>query len=284
MRNFYIFFTAFCMTFAACATDTDFSTEESDCQVVEIVSRGKSLTLEKDTAWYVKTSGGQKNYCDKHKVYTFFNTLRDIQLQGLSSYDENAAFDYVINIKKRGGKTIKILKFNAVPNSPQLIGSCNGGKCRIVAVPGLNESPASNFSSDENYWKELSLLEINAENFSDLKVKNFVDSLQSFSIFLKGGVLEFFDYKNAKITNAPQEKLRGYLGSIFGTYRAKEYLSELKLPENQKIYSLTVNGRKIDFYKKAGDFNLMYFSTEDGCGTATYFSFERVLTDAEKLK
>ena len=180
------------------------------------------------------------------------------------------------------------MKFNPVGNSPQLIGSCNGGKCYVVAIPGLKENPSVNFSSDENYWKELSLLEISAENFSSIKVENFLDTAQSFSIVLKDGVLEFFDYKNEKNQEIKQENLREYIGSIFDVYRAKEQFSKLQLPENQKIYSLTVNGKKIDFFKKIDngkpDFNQMYFSCGEDFGTATYFSFERVLIDAEKLK
>jgi hypothetical protein len=286
----FLYFFILTLTFAAisCSSDEDFSLEESDCQIVEISDGKKTVVLEKDTAWFVTAGGKKLFYCDKHKISALFNTLRDLQLQGLSSYDGAAGFKNIITIKKQSGKTVKTLKFNPVGNSPQLIGSCNGGKCYVVAVPGLKENPSVNFSPDENYWKELSLLDINGENFSYIKVENFLDTAQSFSIVLKNGALEFFDYKNEKNPEINQENLREYIGSIFGVYRAKEQFSKLQLPENQKIYSLTVNGKKIDFFKKLDngkpDFNQMYFSCGEDFGTATYFSFERVLIDAEKLK
>lgn len=288
MKFFYFFILILTFAAVSCNSDTDFPTEESDCQIVEISDGNKTVVLEKDTAWFVKSGEKKLFYCDKHKIYAFFNTLRDLQLQGLSSYNGETGFKNTITIKKQSGKTVKTLKFNPVGNSPQLIGSCNGGKCYVVAIPGLKENPSVNFSPDENYWKELSLLDINGENFSSIKVENFLDTAQSFSIVLKDGVLEFFDYKNEKNPEIKQENLREYIGSIFGVYRAKEQFSALQLPENQKIYSLTVNGKKIDFFKKIDngkpDFNQMYFSCGEDFGTATYFSFERVLIDAEKLK
>ena len=288
MKFFYFFILT--LTFAAisCNSDTDFPTEETDCQIVEISDGNKTVVLEKDTAWFVKSGEKKLFYCDKHKISAFFNTLRDLQLQGLSSYNGETGFKNIITIKKQSGKTVKTLKFNPVGNSPQLIGSCNGGKCYVVAVPGLKENPSVNFSPEKNYWKELSLLEISGENFSSIKVENFLDTIQSFSIVLKDGVLEFFDYKNGKNQEIKQKNLREYIGSIIGIYRAKEQFSALQLPENNKIYSLTVNGKKIDFFKKIDngkpDFNLMYFSCGEDFGTATYFNFEKILIDAEKLK
>jgi len=288
MKFFYFFILT--LTFAAisCNSDTDFPTEETDCQIVEISDGNKTVVLEKDTAWFVKSGEKKLFYCDKHKISAFFNTLRDLQLQGLSSYNGETGFKNIITIKKQSGKTVKTLKFNPVGNSPQLIGSCNGGKCYVVAVPGLKENPSVNFSPEKNYWKELSLLEISGENFSSIKVENFLDTIQSFSIVLKDGVLEFFDYKNEKNQEIKQKNLREYIGSIIGIYRAKEQFSALQLPENNKIYSLTVNGKKIDFFKKIDngkpDFNLMYFSCGEDFGTATYFNFEKILIDAEKLK
>lgn len=288
MKFFYFFILILTFAAVSCNSDTDFPTEESDCQIVEISDGNKTVVLEKDTAWFVKSGEKKLFYCDKHKISALFNTLRDLQLQGLSSYNGETGFKNIITIQKRSGKTVKTLKFNPVGNSPQLIGSCNGGKCYVVAVPGLKENPSVNFSPEKNYWKELSLLEISAENFSSIKVENFLDTAQSFSIVLKDGVLEFFDYKNEKNQEIKQENLREYIGSIFDVYRAKEQFSKLQLPENQKIYSLTVNGKKIDFFKKIDngkpDFNQMYFSCGEDFGTATYFSFERVLIDAEKLK
>ena len=288
MKFFYFFILT--LTFAAisCNSDTDFPTEETDCQIVEISDGNKTVVLEKDTAWFVKSGEKKLFYCDKHKISAFFNTLRDLQLQGLSSYNGETGFKNIITIKKQSGKTVKTLKFNPVGNSPQLIGSCNGGKCYVVAVPGLKENPSVNFSPEKNYWKELSLLEISGENFSSIKVENFLDTIQSFSIVLKDGVLEFFDYKNEKNQEIKQKNLREYIGSIIGIYRAKEQFSALQLPENNKIYSLTVNDKKIDFFKKIDngkpDFNLMYFSCGEDFGTATYFNFEKILIDAEKLK
>ena len=288
MKFFYFFILT--LTFAAisCNSDTDFPTEETDCQIVEISDGNKTVVLEKDTAWFVKSGEKKLFYCDKHKISAFFNTLRDLQLQGLSSYNGETGFKNIITIKKQSGKTVKTLKFNPVGNSPQLIGSCNGGKCYVVAVPGLKENPSVNFSPEKNYWKELSLLEISGENFSSIKVENFLDTIQSFSIVLKDGVLEFFDYKNEKNQEIKQKNLREYIGSIIGIYRAKEQFSALQLPENNKIYSLTVNGKKIDFFKKIDngkpDFNLMYFSCGEDFGTATYFNFEKILIDADKLK
>lgn len=288
MKFFYFFILT--LTFAAisCNSDTDFPTEETDCQIVEISDGNKTVVLEKDTAWFVKSGEKKLFYCDKHKISALFNTLRDLQLQGLSSYNGETGFKNIITIKKQSGKTVKTLKFNPVGNSPQLIGSCNGGKCYVVAVPGLKENPSVNFSPEKNYWKELSLLEISGENFSSIKVENFLDTIQSFSIVLKDGVLEFFDYKNEKNQEIKQKNLREYIGSIIGIYRAKEQFSALQLPENNKIYSLTVNGKKIDFFKKIDngkpDFNLMYFSCGEDFGTATYFNFEKILIDAEKLK
>jgi hypothetical protein len=288
MKFFYFFILT--LTFAAisCNSDTDFPTEETECQIVEISDGNKTVVLEKDTAWFVKSGEKKLFYCDKHKISAFFNTLRDLQLQGLSSYNGETGFKNIITIKKQSGKTVKTLKFNPVGNSPQLIGSCNGGKCYVVAVPGLKENPSVNFSPEKNYWKELSLLEISGENFSSIKVENFLDTIQSFSIVLKDGVLEFFDYKNEKNQEIKQKNLREYIGSIIGIYRAKEQFSALQLPENNKIYSLTVNGKKIDFFKKIDngkpDFNLMYFSCGEDFGTATYFNFEKILIDAEKLK
>ncbi len=288
MKFFYFFILILTFAAVSCNSDTDFPTEETDCQIVEISDGNKTVVLEKDTAWFVKSGEKKLFYCDKHKIYAFFNTLRDLQLQGLSSYNGETGFKNTITIKKQSGKTVKTLKFNPVGNSPQLIGSCNGGKCYVVAIPGLKENPSVNFSADENYWKELSLLEISAENFSSIKVENFLDTAQSFSIVLKDGVLEFFDYKNEKNQEIKQENLREYIGSIFDVYRAKEQFSKLQLPENQKIYSLTVNGKKIDFFKKLDngkpDFNQMYFSCGEDFGTATYFNFEKILIDAEKLK
>ncbi|MBR4678967.1 MAG: hypothetical protein IKO99_13320 [Bacteroidales bacterium] len=288
MKFFYFFILTLTFTAISCNSDTDFPTEETDCQIVEISDGNKTVVLEKDTAWFVKSGEKKLFYCDKHKISAFFNTLRDLQLQGLSSYNGETGFKNIITIKKQSGKTVKTLKFNPVGNSPQLIGSCNGGKCYVVAVPGLKENPSVNFSPEKNYWKELSLLEISGENFSSIKVENFLDTIQSFSIVLKDGLLEFFDYKNEKNQEIKQENLREYIGSIIGIYRAKEQFSALQLPENNKIYSLTVNGKKIDFFKKIDngkpDFNLMYFSCGEDFGTATYFNFEKILIDAEKLK
>ena len=269
-----------------CNNYEDFSINEEKCKTIEIISDNQTLELGKDTAWFVKKNDTKLFYCDKHKIETLFNVLRDFQIQGLSSYDEKSTFKKEIIAKNSSGKTIKHLKLNPTGNS--MIGSCNNGKCFILYIPGLNQNPESNFSSDINYWKELSLLEINLENFSTLKIENFIDTLQSFSITKKGDFLEIYDYKNQKQSDISQENIKQFLGSVFGVYKAKKYLSKIELPENQKIYTISTYNQKISFYKKYNngqpDFNQMYFSDSQDFGTVTYFAFEKLLVDLDYLR
>ncbi|MBR6277991.1 MAG: hypothetical protein IKR41_04465 [Bacteroidales bacterium] len=291
-KIFFPIFLAFFCLIVSCNTDTDFSTLESDCQIVEIIDKAKTLTLEKDTAWYVSSDNSPQFYCDKHKITTFFNVLRDLQLQGLSSYDEKLGFEFEIRIKKKNGKVVKTLGFNPVPNSPQLIGSCNGGKCYIVAIPGLQENPSCNFSTDPGYWKNLSLLDLVAEKISFLKVVNYIDTLQSFSIKINDNAFLVQDFFGKEV-DASQSRVRGFLGSLSGVYRAKEYFEKLDLDEKDKIFSLSIEtfppleSIGFDFYKKYSngkpDFNLMYFKTDVSCGTVTYYDFERFFIELNLL-
>lgn len=290
MKKYFLLISALMLIAASCNNDTNFSTQESDCEVVEITSKNQTITLERDTAWFVSKNNEKQFYCDKFKTYTFFNVLRDLQLQGLSGYSKND-FEYEINIKTHSGKTVKSLRFNAVPNSSQMIGSCDGGKSYIVGIPGLNENPSVNFSASTDYWKNLSLLEIIPENISRIEIKNYIDSTQSFAVAYENNdfVAKDLEGNTLKLSST---NIRNYLGSIAGSYRAKEYLEPSALPEDHKIYELTIANNlgietKIKFYKKFDngkpDFNLMYFECGNEFGTAKYFDFEKILKDLSSL-
>ncbi|MBR4265568.1 MAG: hypothetical protein IKQ46_05875 [Bacteroidales bacterium] len=293
MKKIYLLIFSLTSIFASCTDDTDFSTQEADCEVIEIQNNNKIVTLEKDTAWYLSENGEKQFYCDKFKIYAFFNVLRDITLQGLSKADKNSDFKYIITVKTKSGRTTKTIKFEPISNTPQMIASCNGGKCYVVAIPGLKESPTASMSAEKDYWKNLSLLEILPENISALKIINYIDSTESFAIHTQGNNFEVKNCKN-EIIEIEQTNIRQYLGSISGTYRAKEYLQKLDLPEKSKIYDFEITSKlgittKISFYKKLDsngkpDFNLMYFSDEKAFGTAKYFDFEKILIDLKRLK
>ena len=277
-------------TLISCSDDKDFQVVEDEVGKVEIVSGGKDLHLAKDTAWYVSDAEGHRLCsCDEYKIAAFFNVLRDVQVMGLSNHPQDGVFDSEIILKKPSGSEIKKIRLKSVAGSSQMIGSVNGGKCYIVGVPGLNVNPITNFSAAEDYWKDLSLLELTPYNISKISVENFADPAQSFFISTVADAFEIRGVDGNIFTNIPEQSIRQWLGSIAGTYRAVKYVDAEQFVPADSIFRLKVRTRlgdeeSITFYKKNNDFNLMFFSKGDERGLAKYYDFDRVLVEVAGVK
>ncbi len=293
IRNLTILFIT-ALELSSCQDDTDFATDCSDLGSVVITSGDKTVTLGRDTAWYVADSEGRRMYsCDEYKMSAFFNVMRDIQVMGLSSHTQDGGFDAEVTLKKPSGSTVKQLRLKAVTGSPQMIGSINGGKCYVIGVPGLNVNPISNFNATADYWKDLALLELSPYNISKISVENYIEPSQSFSINTSGDGFEAVAGNGTPLSGVTEQSVRRWLGSIGGRYRASEYVDDERFTPGDTIYRLTVRSKigieePIVFFKKFNgtkpDFNLMFFSKNGEHGTAKYYDFDKVLIDAEKLK
>ncbi|MCQ2250620.1 MAG: hypothetical protein MJZ66_05870, partial [Bacteroidales bacterium] len=227
MRNIFLML-ALALMLAACGDDTDFTVLEDRCGGFDIETRdGNSIwILNRDTAWWVfhqpDARENAKPLCmaDAHKISAFFNVLRDIQVMGLSSKDpESKDCDSHISIRDFSGRCTKELRFSAVPGSSQMIGKVDNGKYYVVGVPGLNQSPISDFASAVEYWKDRSLLYVMEGNVSAISVENFLNPGQTFFV---NAVADVFEVRDAKgdVVEVQQQNVRRYLGSITGIYRA----------------------------------------------------------------
>lgn len=289
MKKLWIIFVAI-FTLISCSDDKNFQVVEDEVGKVVITSGDKDLHLAKDTAWYVSDAEGHRLCsCDEYKITAFFNVLRDVQVMGLSNHPQDGAFDVEVVLKKKSGSEIKNIRLKSVAGSSQMIGSVNGGKCYIIGVPGLNVSPIVNFSAAADYWKDLSLLELTPYNISKISVENFADPAQSFFI---STVADGFEIRGADgniITNIPEQSIRQWLGSIAGTYRAVKYVDAEQFVPADSIFRLNVRTRlgdeeSINFYKKANDFNLMFFSKGNERGLVKYYDFDKVLVEVAGVK
>lgn len=289
MKKLWIIFVAI-FTLISCSDDTDFQVDYNEVGQVEIVGNGNRIRLAKDTAWYVSDADGRRLCsCDEYKIAAFFNVLRDVQVMGLSNHPQDGAFDSEIILRKPSGGEIKNIRLKAVAGSSQMIGSVDGGKCYIVGVPGLNVNPIVNFSVAADYWKDLSLLELTPYNISKISVENFADPAQSFFISTVADGFEIRGMDGNVISDIPEQSIRQWLGSIAGTYRAVKYVDAEQFAPADSIFRLNVRTRlgdeeSIIFYKKANDFNLMFFSKGDERGLVKYYDFDRVLVEVAGVK
>lgn len=271
----------------------DFSVQQENCSMVRISHEGADITLKSDTAWYVDFNGEKLFYADRNKVDALFNTLKDINIQGISNFNPENNFQYTIEVYNLRGKLNKTLKFNSIASSPNMVGSCNGSKCYVVGIPGLNISPTINFNPDPSYWKNLALLEVYAQNISQISITHFNDPEQSFSISLNIDTFIVKDFENKPIA-IPQDNVRQWLGAL-GTFRAAEYCTSPILPDSLKLSQVAIKTKSgesenVIFYKKTldngtPDYNQMWFITPEGAtGKAKYFDFDMLLIGVEKLK
>lgn len=271
----------------------DFSVQQENCSMVRISHEGADITLKSDTAWYVDFNGEKLFYADRNKVDALFNTLKDINIQGISSFNPENNFQYTIEVYNLRGKLNKTLKFNSIASSPNMVGSCNGSKCYVVGIPGLNISPTINFNPDPSYWKNLALLEVYAQNISQISITHFNDPEQSFSISLNIDTFIVKDFENKPLA-IPQDNVRQWLGAL-GTFRAAEYCTSPILPDSLKLSQVAIKTKSgesenVIFYKKTldngtPDYNQMWFITPEGAtGKAKYFDFDMLLIGVEKLK
>ena len=292
MKTKLILLIAIACCTVSCSRYPDFAVEAEDCGSVRISHGGKCLELNHDTAWFVQLDGEKLFYADKNKVSAFFNTLRDIEIQGLSNYSPEKDFQYTVEVLNNGGKVTKTLRFNPVPSSSNMVGSCNGSECYIVGIPGLNVSPAANFNTDAGYWKPLLLLDIQANNISKISVTDFTNQKQSFSISLNVDTFVVSDYQDHPQTIS-QNSIRQWLGAL-STFHAAEFCPMPDLPDSLIIYKVCLtpkNGGEqvVTFYKKylsdnTPDFNRMWFETDGLTGTAKYFDFDFLLIGLDKLR
>lgn len=271
----------------------DFSVQQENCSMVRITHEGADITLKSDTAWYVDLNGEKLFYADRNKIDALFNTLKDINIQGISSFNPENNFQYTIEVYNLRGKLNKTLKFNSIASSPNMVGSCNGSKCYVVGIPGLNISPTINFNPDPSYWKNLALLEVYAQNISQISITHFNDPEQSFSISLNIDTFIVKDFENKPLA-IPQDNVRQWLGAL-GTFRAAEYCTSPILPDSLKLSQVAIKTKSgesenVIFYKKTldngtPDYNQMWFITPEGAtGKAKYFDFDMLLIGVEKLK
>lgn len=286
MRYFAI---VFLFLIASCTDYKDFTINPDDCYQIEITSNGNSLKLLRDTAWICQHNN--KNFvADKAKTEALLNTLRDLRVQGISNYNPQDSFPIEIVAKNKNGKNIKTLKIKPVESTPSMIISRDGGECCVVAVPGLDINPKSNFNSSPNYWKINTLIEIVPQNVKQITIENFVNPLQSFTISCNA---DSFVCKNGENRFISQKNIINYISSL-GSYSAKDFLDNINLDEKNKIYKILYVEKKLDttevtFYKKflpdgSPDFNLMYFKTpNNNYGTIKYFDVEQLLLNAEDL-
>ncbi len=271
----------------------DFSVQQENCSMVRITHEGANITLKSDTAWYVDLNGEKLFYADRNKVDALFNTLKDINIQGISSFNPENNFQYTIEVYNLRGKLNKTLKFNPIASSPNMVGSCNGSKCYVVGIPGLNISPTINFNPDPSYWKNLALLEVYAQNISQISITHFNDPEQSFSISLNIDTFIVKDFENKPLA-IPQDNVRQWLGAL-GTFRAAEYCTSPILPDSLKLSQVAIKTKSgesenVIFYKKTldngtPDYNQMWFITPEGAtGKAKYFDFDMLLIGIDKLR
>lgn len=271
----------------------DFSVQQENCSMVRISHEGADITLKSDTAWYVDLNGENLFYADRNKIDALFNTLKDINIQGISNFNPENNFQYTIEVYNLRGKLNKTLKFNSIASSPNMVGSCNGSKCYVVGIPGLNISPTINFNPDPSYWKNLALLEVYAQNISQISITHFNDPEQSFSISLNIDTFIVKDFENKPLA-IPQDNVRQWLGAL-GTFRAAEYCTSPILPDSLKLSQVAIKTKSgesenVIFYKKTldngtPDYNQMWFITPEGAtGKAKYFDFDMLLIGVEKLK
>ncbi|MCQ2975896.1 MAG: hypothetical protein MJ211_13935 [Bacteroidales bacterium] len=292
MKNYLFLLIAIIITLSACNEYPNFQVLEDNCEFIRLKLKDKTIDLKKDTAWYVSINDTKLFYADKNKISAFFNVLRDIEVQGLSTHNSESDFEYTIEVLKPNGNVKTTLKFNSVPSSSTMIGSCDNSKCYVVGVPGLNESPSINFTATPEYWKNLSLIDISAQSLSQLSIKNYIEPNQSFSVSLN---VDSFVVKNNEnqFELIPQQNIKMWLGSL-STYSATEYYNSLEINDSLKIYDLYLKTKygsetTISFYKKIDknnqpDFHKMYFSSNGEFGTVKYFDFDRLLIDLKDLK
>ena len=280
---------------SACSDDTNFSVDEHQIGDIDIKCGDKNIRLRCDTSWYISDNDGRRLYsCDEHKMSTFFNVLRDIQVMGLCPLEHLGSFDAEVSLKKHSGSVVKTLRLNAVQGAPQMIGCVDDGKCYVVGVPGLKVSPICNFVADVEYWKDLSLLELSPYNITKISVENYIDTLQSFFVsLLDDGSYVATDNNGVRINDIDEQNIRLWLGSIAGKYRAVEYIDTLNVANKDIIYRLKISSRigtedSITFYKKFNgsnpDFNNMYFRKGNEIGIAKYYDFDKLFIDADRLK
>lgn len=280
------------MVAVSCSQYPDFSVKESDCYALRIINQQSDIMLKKDTAWYVETNGEKQFYADHKRIQSLFNTLKDIDIQGISSYNPNKDFNYTIEVIKKNGKVSKTLKFNPIASSPNLVGSCNGSDCYIVGIPGLNISPAVNFNSNADYWKNLSLLEISASNIAKISITNYADLAQSFTISTNIDTFVISNYQGEPLP-IMQDNIRQWLGTLH-TFNADEICPTPTLPDSLKLYQVSLTTKSgiqnnITFYKKnlpngSPDFNKMWFISENASGTVKYFDYDILLVGVDYLK
>ena len=293
MKISYFFLFMITLLAVACGGYPDYTIEPSECGMVRITHNSKSITLKKDTAWYVDIDGNNLFYADRGKIEALLNTLRDINIQGISNHDPKKDFQYTVEVFNQSERLTKTLKFNAIPSSANMVGSVDGSQCYVVGIPGLNISPSINFNPDPSYWKNLALLEVYAQNISQISVTHFNDPGQSFSISLNIDTFVVKDYENKPIA-IPQDNVRQWLGAL-GTFRAAEYCVSPILPDSLKLSQVAIRTKSGDsqaivFYKKSladgsPDYNRMWFITPDGAtGTAKYFDYDILLIGVEKLR
>ncbi|MDD6001634.1 MAG: hypothetical protein PUC50_05490 [Bacteroidales bacterium] len=293
MKISYLFLFIITILAVACGGYPDYTIEPSKCGMVRITHNGKSITLKKDTAWYVDIDGNYLFYADRGKIDALLNTLRDINIQGISNHDPKKDFQYTVEVFNQSERLIKTLKFNAIPSSANMVGSVDGSQCYVVGIPGLNISPTINFNPDPSYWKNLALLEIYAQNVSQISITHFQDPKQSFSISLNIDTFVVKDFENKPLA-IPQTNVRQWLGAL-GTFCAAEYCTTPILPDSLKISQITVKTKSGEtqaaaFYKRTQpdgtpDYNRMWFITPDGAtGTAKYFDYDILLIGVDKLR
>lgn len=283
------------MFLSSCGDDSNFTVNQDDCSSFNIVSKdGASISVARDTAWSVVSADG-KTVCpaDAHKIAAFFNVLRDIQVMGMSQKSPDDVFDCEIIVRNGSGREVKRLRFSNVPGSPNMIGSADGGKCYIVGVPGLNQSPIVDFSSQVEYWKDRSLLYFSADNISRISVENLKDPRQSFFVATSADGYSVQD-DGGNALDISSTAVRKWLGGISGVYRAADYADGLNLNDDDAIYRLAVKNclgieETIIFYRKflpdgKPDFNQMYFRKGADIGTAKYYDFDKVLVDVDRLR
>lgn len=278
----------------SCADDTRFYVDKDECAGFQIVQGSQLISISRDTAWsIVDEAGNVVCPADAHKISAFFNVLRDIQVMGMSQKDASGSFDCEVRILGESGRAVRNLRFSAVPGSSNMIGSSDGGKCYVVGVPGLNQSPIGDFSAALEYWKDRSLLCISAENLSMISVCNYVESAQSFQVSTS---VDAFEVRDAQgdVVDIQLTSIKRWLGGISGVYRADGYVDSLPSADGDIIYRLKTRTRlgledSVVFYRKympdgKPDFNKMYFRKGADVGTAKYFDFDKLLVDLDALR
>ncbi len=289
MRKFCFLILIF-FTLIACSDDTNFQVMEDDVYQVQMVNNDHKILLARDTAWYVADADGRRLYsCDEYKIAAFFNVLRDVQVMGLSNHPQDGAFDVDVQLMKQSGGVIKNIRLKSVAGSPQMIGSVNGGQCYVIGVPGLNVSPIVNFAATAEYWKDLSLLELTPYNISKISVENFAAPAQSFFVSSVANGFEIRGIDGNIIDGIDEQSVRHWLGSIAGTYRAAKYVDAAHFSSADSLFRLRVCSRvgtedEILFYRKANDFNLMFFQKNGEYGLAKYYDFDNLLVELEGVK